>query len=340
MALLVELSGEQPALGAEEALSAASVLAGAEAVAVLQDGPALLVEAPGVEGGALAGRLGLAHAVLEGPVSGALGSAVDLAASVGLQGAASFVVRARRAGGDGGDAAAIDRPRIEADAGEAIMDLTGARVDVRSPDAEVRLLLCQRAHAGLVAGRVDRRAMDARAGNRRPFDLPVSIHPKYARAMVNMARAPLGGRVVDPFCGTGGVLIEAALLGYRAAGGDLDQRMVEGSRRNLAHQGVRAELAMCDVSDFPDRLPGQVDAIVTDPPYGKSTWTDGEAVPELLGRFYRTAARALRPGSRLVVCLPDPSQAPTGGQGFKLVSVHALRVHRSLTRHITTLVRA
>ncbi|NIP34812.1 MAG: methyltransferase domain-containing protein, partial [Thermoplasmata archaeon] len=83
----------------------------------------------------------------------------------------------------------------------------------------------------------------------RPFSHPISLHPKYARAMVNLAKVPLGGRILDPFCGTGGVLIEAALLGYEPLGSDIDPRMVEGSRRNLEAMGLQAGLEVADVSD-------------------------------------------------------------------------------------------
>jgi tRNA (guanine10-N2)-dimethyltransferase len=39
--------------------------------------------------------------------------------------------------------------------------------------------------------------------------------------------------LLDPFCGTGVVLQEALLMGYKAVGTDLEQRMVDYSRQNL-----------------------------------------------------------------------------------------------------------
>lgn len=66
------------------------------------------------------------------------------------------------------------------------------------------------------------------------------LPPKLAQIMINMA---VGGRqlvdgksrpvVLDPFCGTGVILQEAALLGYKVYGTDLSDKMIDYSRRNL-----------------------------------------------------------------------------------------------------------
>ena len=49
--------------------------------------------------------------------------------------------------------------------------------------------------------------------NKRPFFRPVSLEPRLARAAVNIAAGVDEGYVVDPMCGTGGILIESALTG-------------------------------------------------------------------------------------------------------------------------------
>lgn len=63
------------------------------------------------------------------------------------------------------------------------------------------------------------------------------LPPKLAQIIVNMAVSdanPLYGAVVlDPFCGTGVVMQEAALMGFDVYGSDLDQRMVEYTDQNL-----------------------------------------------------------------------------------------------------------
>lgn len=63
------------------------------------------------------------------------------------------------------------------------------------------------------------------------------LPPKLARMMVNMASAASRDneprRLLDPFCGTGVVLQEAALLGYNVYGTDLADKMVDYSQTNL-----------------------------------------------------------------------------------------------------------
>lgn len=62
------------------------------------------------------------------------------------------------------------------------------------------------------------------------------LPPKLAQIIVNLA---VGGKteppkvVLDPFCGTGVILQEAALMGYSVYGTDLSEKMIRYSRDNL-----------------------------------------------------------------------------------------------------------
>ena len=60
------------------------------------------------------------------------------------------------------------------------------------------------------------------------------LPPKLAQILINLCgNLPEGSTVLDPFCGTGVVLQEALLMGYKAYGTDLEQRMVDYTERNL-----------------------------------------------------------------------------------------------------------
>lgn len=59
------------------------------------------------------------------------------------------------------------------------------------------------------------------------------LPPKLAQAMLNLAGVESGQRVLDPFCGTGVVLQEAALLGCEVYGSDLNEKMVRYTRDNM-----------------------------------------------------------------------------------------------------------
>ncbi len=61
------------------------------------------------------------------------------------------------------------------------------------------------------------------------------LPPKLAQILINLCgKLPEGTRVLDPFCGTGVVLQEAAIMGYVPYGTDLNERMVEYSKKNLS----------------------------------------------------------------------------------------------------------
>ncbi len=44
------------------------------------------------------------------------------------------------------------------------------------------------------------------------------MSPKLARCMVNLTGVKENDLVLDPFCGTGGILIEAGIMGARVIG--------------------------------------------------------------------------------------------------------------------------
>lgn len=59
------------------------------------------------------------------------------------------------------------------------------------------------------------------------------LPPKLAQIMVNLAGVDKSARILDPFCGTGVILQEAALAGHAVYGTDLAEKMVRYSRDNL-----------------------------------------------------------------------------------------------------------
>lgn len=61
------------------------------------------------------------------------------------------------------------------------------------------------------------------------------LPPKLAQILINLCgKLPEEARVLDPFCGTGVILQEAAIMGYVPYGTDLNGRMVEYSKKNLS----------------------------------------------------------------------------------------------------------
>jgi len=327
MRLLFELSGEHPALPAAEA----------EAVAVSVDsGTRRFLSEPGLLGLELPRRhdfplerLAYTHAIHRHLFSCPVEVAEEMLRSVRL-GEGSVCLRVRSIGRtlSGPQKVAMEQ-KLGGVLGEK------HRINLTRPEIKVRVFVSDKAHAGLTLFEQDKRAIDGRRPVKRPFFSPITLHPKLARSLVNLARLPNGGRVLDPFCGTGGILIEAGLMGMRVAGSDIEWTMVEGARQNLRHYGIaEAHLFQSDIGEVPLSI-GEVDvdAVVTDAPYGRASGTRGEKVAQIYGRLFGTAASLLGSGHRLVVAVHDPALMPAHGD-FKLVQSFEARVHRSLTRHL------
>lgn len=59
------------------------------------------------------------------------------------------------------------------------------------------------------------------------------LPPKLSQVMINLAMPEKNSIIVDPFCGSGGLLMEAALMGYQATGSDISQDMIDCSKKNI-----------------------------------------------------------------------------------------------------------
>ncbi len=103
-------------------------------------------------------------------------------------------------------------------------------------DNKVELLVVKATNGRIVVaestGAQNITALAARDQGRPKRDAFVGmLPPKLAQIMINLA--PTNGRILDPFCGTGVILQEAALLGHAVYGTDLAEKMIRYSRDNL-----------------------------------------------------------------------------------------------------------
>lgn len=213
-------------------------------------------------------------------------------------------------------------------------------IDLVKPDISIRILVSENAHCGIVLHEQQKRPIGDRKPAKRPFFSPISLAPKLARAMVNLAIVKEGSKILDPFCGTGGILLEAGLMGMRLVGSDLEWNMVEGCQKNLEHFGLRDfKVFRADIGSVVPNLESlDIDAVVTDAPYGRACGTRGEKVALIYERMFRTASQVLAPNKRLVLAIHDPELLKYGTD-FTQVQRIAFRVHRSLTRYLMVFER-
>ncbi|HDN68743.1 MAG TPA: methyltransferase domain-containing protein [Methanomicrobia archaeon] len=385
MHLAFELSGEHQTLPRAEVFACLQVLKLPYAERIFCDGvlvvevqPSPLVPAPAAVLGLLSKRLALTHCVYE--VKGVSTSKLEAEESEILAVVKEAVLNdfseeGQREGqserqGEGqsegqGETFAVrvrgkrklerglGRAALERKAGE-IIKRRGYEVNLRKPSKTFVLLFageaclfCLLLHPHSAEEEKEKKRQFAeRRPHLRPFFSPGVLKPKLARALVNLSGVRAGGLLLDPFCGTGGLLLEAGLpeVGARVVGLDVQEKMVRGARENLRLFGVglgkgrSGEDFVVLVGDA-SKIPLQdssVDAVVTDLPYGRSSLVAGSGCSALSALYQNALAeiqRVLKPGRRAVVV----SNSPTFFSllyNFRLLERHAYRVHKSLTRYV------
>ncbi|MFH1401107.1 MAG: methyltransferase domain-containing protein [Nanoarchaeota archaeon] len=177
----------------------------------------------------------------------------------------------------------------------------------------------------------DEQPFEDRKAHRWPMPHPTACDPRLARALVNCADAR---SILDPFCGAGGILIEAGLAGVRAMGCDIDEDMVRRARVNLSHFGVHASLDVDDATTLNRFKKDDVDAIVTDLPYGRNSRL--QAADSTYELFLRRARRLV---SRAVVVFPSCAFRPAllRRTGWKSTHAFDVYVHKSLSKKVVVL---
>ena len=327
MKLLLELSMECESLARSEAVAAAEALGGRPKI--LHHEPGIIVLDTKADPMALVRRLGLCHFVSEWLSSCDRDDLEAHAEEIEVEG--PIRVRSTKVGEIKVDLAGVTRL-----VGGIIGRSKG--VDLRHPKSDLRIVFSRKVHIGRLVGAIDRSSFEKRKNRYMPFFYPASLHPKFARALVNLTRVEEDERLLDPFCGTGAILVEADMVGLEAVGSDLSEKMILGSRRNLDHVRADATLTVADVGAIMGSI-GRVEGIATDPPYGKSTSTKGEGISALYGRAFEAFSEVLDHGSYLAMVVPRVALLDEADE-FDLVETYSLWVHRSLTRHFCVLRRS
>ncbi|MFQ6064013.1 MAG: DNA methyltransferase [Candidatus Bathyarchaeia archaeon] len=245
----------------------------------------------------------------------------------------SFAVRVRRIGGT---ASNISRLGLERRLGKVILNKAkGTEVNLTAPKRTFfGVLTEERFVFGLKMAEISPKPFIRRNPQKRPFFHPSAMPAKLARCMVNLARPRAGDLVLDPFCGTASMLVEAGLIGCRLMGLDVQPHMVRGSLKNLLHYGLKPDgMVVADARHLPIT---KTDCVVTDPPYGRSATTLGQTTRQLVEKALLSVDGRLARGRCICMASPESIRIGEIGEelGFKHVESHYIYVHRSLTREI------
>lgn len=121
----------------------------------------------------------------------------------------------------------------------------------------------------------------------RPHSTSSSLPTRLARTIVNLTASP-SNKILDPCCGTGTVLLEAASMGIKIFGCDNNYKMVEATRKNLAHYNLPGEINLDDAT----KVRGKFDAVITDLPYGITLTSNETQEREIMQNIRNLAPKA------------------------------------------------
>ncbi|MFA6089310.1 MAG: methyltransferase domain-containing protein [Candidatus Woesearchaeota archaeon] len=175
-----------------------------------------------------------------------------------------------------------------------------------------------------------------RENQKRPMKSSMTLSPSIAMAMVNLTK---GETVYDPFCGMGGMLLEAAVLGRKTIGSDLSYSMVKATEINMKHFGFK-DVDVFRADAMKHVLEKKADAIVCDVPYGHASGLFGHTREDLYVGFLNNLPNLLKKGGDLVFIMPSKVdyKGIIKSCGYEIYEEYSEYMHATLTRHIIHIV--
>ncbi len=231
----------------------------------------------------------------------------------------SFAVRCTKLG-------EVSSGKIEREVGARI----SGKANLKNPEVVIRVFSDGRKH--YVTRQVyeySEKVLSCRKVNARPFYHPTSLQPKWARLLLNLSGVKQG-KVLDPFCGAGGVLLEAGVMGLSAVGVDKDENMVEGARENLWFFRLDKKCSV-EKADFFEWKGKNFDAIVTDLPYGRSSQLFGKRLDIL---YEQAFDKMKKHSNNAVIMGPQNLTKFLKKHDWKVEQCFDFYVHKTLRRWI------
>lgn len=320
------LSGEHETIPRSEALALLGICSSRFKEICLLD-QCLLVEAEGLDARALELRLGMTHSVIEvlAICDAGLDPLAEAVKDVELP-RKPYRIRAKKI-----KHSDLKTDQVEHEVGKWLLR-RGYRADLKNPEIDLKALITEeKIIFGLEIARPDRSGFEDRRPHLKPFFHPGVLMPRVARTLVNIVQVRPGERLLDPFAGTGGILVEACLIGIRGLGVDVQRSLICGASANII--GLNCNLILGDAKRLPIQ-DASIDATVLDIPYGRSALIRAKSKDELLKESLAELNRVLKPNKKMAIVADRPIDGYLKDAGFNIIEIHMERVHRSLTRHI------
>jgi tRNA (guanine10-N2)-dimethyltransferase len=326
-----ELSGEHDTLPYSEAIALMEIYSKSFKELHFFD-QCLIVEAKNLDAGLIASRAAMTHRIIEvlAICKADLESVSSAARSLKIPNR-SYRIRARTVKGG-----PVKSDELERVVGRVLHNL-GYKADLSNPEIELRAIITSgKVVMGIELASANRSDFEDRRPHLKAFFYPGVLMPRMGRALVNISQAKESDQLLDPFSGTGGILVEACLVGIKGIGLDVQRKLVRGARANL--DCLDCTLIVGDAKRLPLK-DASIDNAVLDTPYGRSAIIEAKCKDELLDYALSELYRVLKPSRRMVIVADSDISDHIIRAKFSVIEHHKDRVHRSLTRQIFVCVK-
>lgn len=175
---------------------------------------------------------------------------------------------------------------------------------------------------------ITRSVQDFEAFGERDFGRPAAdakngmLPPKLAKIMINLATAKSEVTILDPFCGSGTVIQEALLMGYKNIfASDINERAINNTKINInwlakKNSAISVEgvaIKQANALELNKQYKAKtIDAVITEPylgPVNQSNLLNKEnkvllELENVYNQFIGQVVDVLKPGGRLVIVVP------------------------------------
>ncbi len=219
--------------------------------------------------------------------------------------------------------------------GELLKRISGCKVDLRNPDIQVDIFVT---HNSIIIGKwitkTARKDVLRYGPAIRPIKQSSTMNPLHARVLVNLSQIKNQELLLDPFCGTGGILIEGGQVGANLIGVDINAKMLRGCSVNLRFFSLKQYRLFRGNALYLPLKDDCIDAIATDPPYGKAASTHGVNFEKLMREFLEEAERVLKKMRYVAFAMPNKYNVYNllPSNRLKVVVSEDVYVHRKLIR--------
>jgi tRNA (guanine6-N2)-methyltransferase len=190
----------------------------------------------------------------------------------------------------------IDMQRV---AGEVFLEKYKKKVDLENYDLNIRFDLVGR--FGYVGLQLTEESLYKRY--ERAFNHTAAIKSTIAYGMIVLSSVKAREVMLDPMCGSGTIVLEAASLfkdKVKIIAGDIDERCVKGTIENARLNGLDGyiEVKKLDATRLEDYV-SSIDKIITNPPYGVRM--EKKNLKEFYRKFLLSSAKVLKDDGKMTM---------------------------------------